>query len=340
MKEDSQFFFTALPSGFAPLKNELLPWKLLLFLVLTFLLSMLGVAVVTELVPVISVALLLSPPVGGYLSNVMVVVAVFLAAVLGIFVSSSLLIVPQGFVLLTLTLGRRRRRCNPGIRWLIPLIERPIVWVSIQKNSMSVAATEALSGDNIPLDVNAILFFTLTDPLLAYFGVSGLYELMRRSIESAIREYISTFAVVHSERHRENLRQSAEWFIRRRLAFRFSNEYGVRIDGVQLSDLVVKDEKVLEQLSAVAVATLAKEARTIKAEGIKDVLDNIINAIQLAFPDFSKAEVFEKALDIYGKEALRDSIGGTGSGNSVLPVLNVPNPATYGEEDQNDRQRS
>jgi regulator of protease activity HflC (stomatin/prohibitin superfamily) len=67
-------------------------------------------------------------------------------------------------------LGRRTR--GPGLYWIIPLIEGQQT-VDLPINTAAVEQQETITKDNVPIKVNAVVWYRIVDPKLAVIEVKN-----------------------------------------------------------------------------------------------------------------------------------------------------------------------
>ncbi len=62
-----------------------------------------------------------------------------------------------------LRLGKYRRNLDPGISWVIPGIDRIVATVDLRIRSTPFTAEKTLTRDTVPVNVDAVLFWVVTD---------------------------------------------------------------------------------------------------------------------------------------------------------------------------------
>src|SRR5262252_1456489 len=70
-------------------------------------------------------------------------------------------------------LGRYRATRGPGLYWIIPLFE----WqrtVDMRINTAAVEEQETITKDNVPIKVNAVVWYRIVDPKLAAIEVKNI----------------------------------------------------------------------------------------------------------------------------------------------------------------------
>src|SRR3990172_4485293 len=90
-------------------------------------------------------------------------VIIFGLIVFGIIASQAIKIVREYERLVVFRLGRLRPVYGPGIRWLWPFIDRPVV-VDLRVITMDVPKQELMTRDNVPVTVDAVIYFRVLKP--------------------------------------------------------------------------------------------------------------------------------------------------------------------------------
>src|SRR5688572_16083803 len=89
---------------------------------------------------------------------------VFLLVVLVIFVSSSLRICSEWERKVVLRLGRFAGVRGPGIFFLLPFIEQTPFTVDLRTVTNSFTAEQTLTRDNVPVNVDTIIYWRVVEP--------------------------------------------------------------------------------------------------------------------------------------------------------------------------------
>src|SRR4249919_3313225 len=99
-------------------------------------------------------------------------IALVIAVIAIIFVVQTLKIVPQQHAWVVEKLGRFDRTLTPGLKFVIPFIERVAYKHSLKEVPLDVPSQVCITKDNTQLQVDGILFFQITDPMRASYGSS------------------------------------------------------------------------------------------------------------------------------------------------------------------------
>src|SRR6516162_1268949 len=109
---------------------------------------------------------------------------------LGLYAVFSPRIVNQWDRGILLRLGRFQRVLEPGIVWILPGIDRLVSNVDTRIRSTAFSAERALTKDTVPVDVDAVLFWVVTDAKKAVLEVEDYETTVSWAAQTALRDVI------------------------------------------------------------------------------------------------------------------------------------------------------
>src|SRR5678815_1604673 len=90
---------------------------------------------------------------------------------LGVYLALAPRIASQWERAVVLRLGKFIGLRGPGLFWLIPLLDRVVVWVDVRVRTTGFAAERTLTRDTVPVNVDAVLFWQVADAERAALGL-------------------------------------------------------------------------------------------------------------------------------------------------------------------------
>jgi regulator of protease activity HflC (stomatin/prohibitin superfamily) len=96
-------------------------------------------------------------------------VALVIAVIVVIFIVRTFKIVPQQHAWVVERLGKYDRTLTPGLKFVIPFVERVAYRHSLKEVPLDVPSQVCITKDNTQLHVDGILYFQVTDPRLASY---------------------------------------------------------------------------------------------------------------------------------------------------------------------------
>ncbi|MBP9911640.1 MAG: paraslipin, partial [Rubrivivax sp.] len=117
-------------------------------------------------------------------------IAIALAVIAVIFITRTIKIVPQQTALIVERLGKYDRTLVPGLKFVIPFIERVAYRHSLKEVPLDVPSQVCITKDNTQLQVDGILFFQITDPMRASYGSSDYLTAITQLAQTTLRSVI------------------------------------------------------------------------------------------------------------------------------------------------------
>lgn len=174
-----------------------------------------------------------------------------------------------------LRFGRFHRVLKPGISWIVPLIDTVSARVDMRIRSTSFSAEKTLTQDTVPVDVDAVLFWVVTDAKRAVLEVEHYAKTVTWAAQTTLRDIIGQAELVQMISDRQQLDEELQ-----RLIDAKTSEWGVTVQSVEIRD--VRIPAALEDaMSRKAQADREKEARVILAESELLVAEQMNKASQV-----------------------------------------------------------
>ena len=169
-------------------------------------------------------------------------------------------------------LGRFARMVGPGLYFYIPLIERVLFKIDKRIITYVIPSQRALTKDNIPVDVDAIIFYQVVDENAAVLNVDSYHEATRLSARAAVRDMVgkSTLDELLSERDKIGR------IIRDHIS-QFAGKWGMSVLSVEIKDVIVSKE-LEDAIAREPAAEREKRARVRLAEAEVLAAEKIVDA--------------------------------------------------------------
>ncbi len=164
-----------------------------------------------------------------------------------------------------LRLGKFQRVLNSGIVWLIPGIDMISAMVDMRIRTTTFSAEKTLTKDTVPVDVDAVLFWVVTDAKRSILEVELYERAINWAAQTTLRDIIGRSELVKMISDRETLDRELLNTIDAK-----TTEWGITVQSVELRD--VKIPSALEDsMSRKAQADREKEARIILSQSELEV---------------------------------------------------------------------
>lgn len=209
-----------------------------------------------------------------------------IVVVLAVIISATVKILPEWERGLVLRLGRAVGIRGPGPIILIPGIER-LVRVDTRTITMDIPPQDVITGDNISMKVNAVIYFRVVDPEGAVTRVMDYYFATSQLAQTTLRSVMGKFEMDEVLAHRDKINQSIQ-----EILDKSTEAWGIKISSVELKNVDLPKE-MQNAMARQAEAERERRAKVISAEGefqraqkLKDasaILASSPTALQLAY---------------------------------------------------------
>jgi regulator of protease activity HflC (stomatin/prohibitin superfamily) len=161
---------------------------------------------------------------------------------------------------------------GPGPFFVIPFIDTVPAWIDQRTLTTDFAAEETLTADTVPVNVDAVLFWTVTDPEKAALEVQNYGEAVSWAAQTALRDIIGRTPLTELLRGREHVEDELQALIDER-----TTPWGVTVHSVEMRDVVIP-AALQDAMSREAQASREKQARIILGEAEVEIAKLFENA--------------------------------------------------------------
>src|SRR5436305_9883098 len=174
-----------------------------------------------------------------------------------------------------LRLGRFAGVRGPGLFLLLPWIERTPFTVDLRTVTSSFTAEQTLTRDNVPVNVDTILFWRVVDPGRAVLQVSDYVSAVMGVAQTALRDIIgqNDLSRVLSERASIDAAMTEVMDSQ-------TEPWGIKVSSVQMRDIKIPDV-LQDAMSRVAQADRERQARMVLGDSEVQVAQRFADAGKL-----------------------------------------------------------
>lgn len=156
-----------------------------------------------------------------------------------------------------LRLGRFNGLRGPGLFAIIPGLDTIPYWVDLRTITTPFTAERTLTKDSVPVDVDAVLFWRVTDPEKAALEVEDYRQAISWACQTALRDAIGETDLAKMLVGRHEIDQSLQKRIETKTA-----AWGVQALSVEIRDVKIP-EGLQDAMSMQAQAERERQARVI-----------------------------------------------------------------------------
>ena len=202
---------------------------------------------------------------------VLLAVPIFGGVFVGWFLSASVKVVAQWERMIVLRLGRYAGTADPGLRLLVPIFDTPI-FVEMRTQTFDVQKQQAITQDNVPVQVNGVIFFKVVDAKHAALDVENYKTAIYRLAQATLRDVVGKLTLDELLSHQDRL----EGEVARNVEAQ-SRGWGLHVESIKLEDIDVPEE-LKKMMSRQASSEREKRATIIKADGDRQAASALAEA--------------------------------------------------------------
>jgi regulator of protease activity HflC (stomatin/prohibitin superfamily) len=192
----------------------------------------------------------------------------------GIFVLSGLRVINQYEKGVVLTLGKYSATYDPGLRWICPVIQS-MIKVDMRITTIDVPRQEAITKDNVPVGVNAVVYFKVEKAEDAVLKIQSYpYAVSQYSI-AALRDIIGGVELDTLLAERERIASEIK-----KIVDTETTAWGIDIIAIKIQDIEIP-AAMKRAMAAQAEAERERRAIIIKAEGEIKAAENLKEAARI-----------------------------------------------------------
>lgn len=171
-----------------------------------------------------------------------------------------------------LRLGKFIGLRGPGLFWIVPFLDRIVVWVDVRVRTTGFAAERTLTRDTVPVNVDAVLFWQVADAERVALGLEDYEEAVAWAAQTALREIIGKTDLAEMLAGRDVLDADMQRLIDAR-----ARAWGITVNSVEIRDVVIP-QALEDAMSRRAQAEREKQARVILGDAEVEIAQKFSSA--------------------------------------------------------------
>ena len=169
------------------------------------------------------------------------------------------------------TLGKFTGVKQPGWRIVIPVIQS-MSKVDIRTKAVDVPDQEVITKDNIPVTVNAVVYYRINDAERAVLQVEDFYYAVSQLAQTTMRNSVGEYELDELLQKRADIADKIKIELDAK-----TDPWGIDVQSLELKDVVIPQD-LKRTISKAAEAEREKRAVIITSEGDKMAADNLAQA--------------------------------------------------------------
>ena len=168
-------------------------------------------------------------------------------------------------------LGKLLGAKGPGMIFLIPIVDR-MVKMDLRVVTIDVARQEVMTRDNVPMTVDAVVYFRVVDPEAAVVRVENYLKATSLISQTTLRSVLGQAELdeLLSQRDKINLRLQE-------IIDHQTDPWGIKVTAVEVRDVVLPDS-MKRAMAGQAESERERRAKIINAEGEFQAAEKLVQA--------------------------------------------------------------
>jgi len=231
---------------------------------------------------------------------IVTVVAVFII----IFAAKGFKIVKQAETMVIERLGKYNRTLKSGINIIWPIFDKPreVDWkfihedlegkpiirkqkvkrIDLRETVYDFPRQNVITKDNVVIEINALLYFQITDPIKSVYEISNLPDAIEKLTQTTLRSVIGELDLDETLASRDTINNKLKAILDEA-----TDKWGVKVNRVELQD-IDPPKDIKEAMEKQMRAERDKRAAILEAEGQKK--SKILEAEGIRVSEINKAE--------------------------------------------------
>lgn len=171
-------------------------------------------------------------------------------------------------------LGKLHGTKGPGLIFLIPVVDR-MVKMDIRVVTIDVARQEVMTRDNVPVSVDAVVYFRVVGPEAAVVRVENFLKATSLIAQTTLRSVLGQAELDELLAQREKINLTLQEIIDRQ-----TDPWGVKVTAVEVKDVVLPDG-MKRAMARQAETERERRAKIINAEGEFQAAEKLVQAAEM-----------------------------------------------------------
>jgi regulator of protease activity HflC (stomatin/prohibitin superfamily) len=168
-------------------------------------------------------------------------------------------------------LGKLLRAKGPGLVLLIPLVDR-MVRMDLRVITIDVPKQEMMTRDNVPVAVDAVVYFRVVDSEAAVVKVENYLKATSLMAQTTLRSVIGQAELDDLLARRDKINHTLQEIIDRQ-----TEPWGVKVTAVEVKDVALPDS-MKRAMAKQAEAERERRAKIVNAEGEFQAAEKMVQA--------------------------------------------------------------
>jgi regulator of protease activity HflC (stomatin/prohibitin superfamily) len=191
------------------------------------------------------------------------------------FVASGIKVLREWERIAILRLGKFQGVKGPGITWVTPILDKIAMKVSLRLLTYAFKTERSLTKDNVPVVVDAVMYFRVIDPEKAILSVERYVVAVELAAQTTLRETTGKVTLDELLAERDKIAEHLQELIDEK-----TEHWGVKVTSVEIRDVVIP-AALQDAMSREAQAERERRARVTLATAELEAAENMMKAARM-----------------------------------------------------------
>ena len=183
-------------------------------------------------------------------------------------------IINQGNEALVERLGKYRKKLEPGLNFIVPVLDNIVVEETVRERLLDIPPQSAITQDKVEVKADALIYWQVLDLAKAYYAVENLEEAIEELVTPALRSEIGQLELDETYASRDRINRKLS-----EVLDEATSSWGVKVTRVEVREMTPSQD-VLDSIEKERIAQSNKRAEIAEAEAKVESIKIISSAIQ------------------------------------------------------------
>lgn len=173
---------------------------------------------------------------------------------------------------IVLTFGKYSDTREPGLNWIIPLVQQ-FIKIDIRITAVDIPQQEAITKDNVPVGINAVVYFHVIRAEDAYLKVQNYSYAVSQYAQAALRDAIGGVELDSLLTERDTIANEIK-----QIVDKATEGWGINVEAIKIQDIEIPAD-MKRAMAKQAESERERRAVIIRAEGELSAAENLKKAM-------------------------------------------------------------
>ncbi len=187
---------------------------------------------------------------------------------------ASLKIINEGNEALVERLGRYHKKLEPGLNFVVPLLDSIVVEETMREKVLGIEPQSAITTDNVSLKIDAVVYWQIIDLEKTFYVVEDIKSAIENLVVTTLRSAIGRLVLEETYSSRDRINQA----LLEQLDEATAN-WGVKVTRVEVRE-IAPAKTVMESLELERAAESKRRATLLETEGTVRSIEMLSEALK------------------------------------------------------------